>query len=94
MTLEDFARAAYDARTDHLKLKSARWEALSWEEEKYLHPIFLAEAAGVLRAVAASAHELAGDPLSGNESFKAGWQEACAYLQIVLERIAAEGTQP
>ena len=50
-------------------------------------------AAGVLRAVAASAHELAGDPLSDNESFKAGWREACAYLQIVLERIAAEGTQ-
>ena len=78
MTLEDFARAGLVAR----RFKPTDMLGIDCEF-----------AAGVLRAVAASAHELAGDPLSDNESFKAGWREACAYLQIVLERIAAEGTQ-
>ena len=81
MTLEDFARAGADAIGEEP------------EEDADILPVFLVYAAGVLRAVAASAHELAGDPLSDNESFKAGWRDACAYLQIVLERIAAEGTQ-
>ena len=79
VTLKDFARAGME-ETEKQDWTSAE----GWDREF---------AAGVLRAVAASAHELAGDPLSDNESFKAGWREACAYLQIVLERIAAESTQ-
>jgi len=79
VTLADFVEAG---------LRAAGWLPRSRQTKQDVEM-----AAGVLRAVAASAHELAGDPLSDNESFKAGWRDACAYLQIVLERIAAEGTQ-